>query len=231
MGAALAAGVRRAGVPGAVSVDAGLSAARAIPRVFDTRSGGRRRAPHLSHRRICRRAGVAAARNAADLSHARLHLPAHHRAVSARRLGLAQRHPANAASGPDVLDRRRGHRQRRGLDHPRLSQGRLVHRSLRHHSAGAGLCRSHHRHRQPRKRQEMARLGRAAGADGLHQLPDAIVDLQFDILRLRPRAVRPSRRRYRARHRHRRLRRAGIFQRDGGCAVTATARSNGCGAR
>ena len=104
-------------------------------------------------------------------------------------------------------------------------------RTSRHHPAGAGLWRWHHRHRQSRERKAAAGLGRAARTHGLHQLPRAIRHPWLDLLRLWSRPVRPPRRGQRAGHRRCRLHRDRCLSAPGGCAVTATARSNGCGAR
>ncbi len=81
----------------------------------------------------------------------------------------------------------------------------------------------------PRRRTDTG-LGRARWPDGVHQLPDAVAGAGLDFLRLRARAVRPSRRRCR-----RSPSRFCCMPRKshsvrGGCAAIATARSNGCGA-
>ena len=194
-------------------------------------------ASHLSDGRLPRRAGVPAPRNSPYRFPARLYLSAHDRVVSSRRVRLAHRHSAKPATPSAVLDRRRLYRPWRGIDPlpcRRLDRGRpdpRPGRTSRHHPAGAGLWRCHHRHRQSRERKEAAGLGRAARTHGLHQLPRAIRHPWLDLLRLWSRPVRPPRRRPARWPSALPSTSDRCCSARGGCAATATARSNGCGAR
>ena len=175
--------------------------------------------PHLCDGRLPRSAGVPAPRDSAFRFPARLYLSAHDRIVSSRRVRLAYRHPATSATPSAVLDRRRLYRPWCGIDPcpcrppDRRRPDRRPGRASRHHRAGTGLWRRHHRHRQYRWRKEAAWLGCAGRAHGVHQLPRAIRHSRLDLLRLRPRPVRQARRHQRAGDRSRRLLRADSFQR------------------
>jgi uncharacterized protein len=98
---------------------------------------------------------------------------------SSRRVRLAHRHSAKPATPSAVLDRRRLYRPWRGIDPLpcrrlyRERPDRALAGTSRHHPAGAGLWRRHHRHRQSRERKELlgwaAPLGRMAFTNYLAQ--------------------------------------------------------------
>ena len=153
------------GVSRTVSCDAGLFRRRdcgpARPRwrrMSRTRTASIRRADFST----CWRSGCARCRFSCP---ARLYLSAHGRAVSARRLRLAHRHSAKPATPSAVRDRRRRHRPRRGIDPCPCRQlyrrrpDRRPGRTARHHPAGAGLWRCHHRHCQPRRAERGCSAG------------------------------------------------------------------------
>ena len=103
--------------------------------------------------------------------------------------------------------------------------------SSRHHTAGTGLWRRHHRHRQSQARKEPAWLGSAARTHGIHQLSRAIRHPWLDLLRLWSWPVRPPRRYQRADHRLSPSMPGRSCSAPGGYDVIATARWSGCGAR